>query len=102
MTSLLESFHLCQTCLERGRQRVGTHLVGSGLMCDSCYNGEGDPHELSGDNAGDQRAVWRHRKWYENNRDRAIRKAKEYRMKHPERVKAVKMKFAEKLMEVNQ
>jgi hypothetical protein len=40
---------LCETCLERGRARPGTHKVGSGWMCDACFRGAGNKQEHSGD-----------------------------------------------------
>jgi len=40
--------HLCETCLERGRERPGTHRVGAGFLCDRCFRGEGSPAERAG------------------------------------------------------
>jgi hypothetical protein len=39
---------LCETCLERGRERPGTHPVGAGFLCDPCFRGEGSPAERAG------------------------------------------------------
>jgi len=43
------SLELCETCLERGRERPGTHPVGAGFLCDGCFKGEGSSTERAGE-----------------------------------------------------
>ena len=45
---LTETFlELCETCLERGRERPGIHRVGNGWLCGPCWRGDGTASEHS-------------------------------------------------------
>lgn len=60
---------LCETCLERGRNRPGTHEVGAGWMCDACFKGKATrPEENQGETHG-QHDERRLDLWKERNAD---------------------------------
>ena len=74
------SLELCETCLERGRERPGTHLVGAGFLCDGCFKGEGSPTERAGEyNAPQERESRR------SYRRRNLERFREYQRLHRQR-----------------
>lgn len=68
---------VCETCLERGRERPGTHPVGAGFLCDGCFKGQGSPTEHAGEYIapGEQES----RRSY---RRRNLEKFREYQRRH--------------------
>jgi hypothetical protein len=41
---------LCETCLERGRKRPGKDRGRAGILCDPCFQGNGEKAERRGEN----------------------------------------------------
>lgn len=64
---------LCETCLERGRERVATHKELQ--MCDDCFNGKpASRDETVGERSGRQRNAY----------ERQLERVREWRRKNPE------------------
>lgn len=66
---------LCETCLERGRERPATHITEDLQMCDDCFDGKPTwSEETAGERSGKeatayQRQLQRMREWRRKNRD---------------------------------
>jgi len=90
---------LCETCLERGRRRLGVHPVGNGWMCDPCFGGEGTRAEHLGENfqparLANARAA---RHYYMEHREELIKKAQTWRRKHAGEIRARRRRWRKKL-----
>jgi hypothetical protein len=68
----------CETCAERGRERPGVHLVGSGWLCNDCWSGKGTREECAiGDTSPSVQAA--RRRYQEKNRAKLAKYQRLYR-----------------------
>jgi len=77
----------CETCLERGRQRPGTHRVGAGWMCDPCFRGDGTRTEQLGGMVTRENSKYK-RIYYQEHRPRILKRFELYRRKHRQEITA--------------
>jgi len=79
----------CETCLERGRRRLGVHPVGAGFLCDPCFKGEGTQAERADyyTAPGEQEA---RRSYRQRNLKKFREYQKRYRLHQRENVSATK------------